>query len=188
MKSSVWYACPCAILIGAILMLGASPAVIADTNSVDDGDGEQYGDASGNWTGSSCSAWASASGDWPDSGAVYWASVTIWTDEAGTFTIRSSWSATASAGYEGPGASASAGGTGSAPGGYASASASVSYPGPEDDYENDPYDSYVSDPMELDEGGGFSASSSCGAYASAPENGSSGSTASGGATADVSFL
>jgi hypothetical protein len=168
-------------------MLGASPAVIADTNSVDDGGGDAYGDARGEGWASSCSATASASGDWPDSGAVYWASVDIWTNEAGKFRIRSSWSATASAGYDGPGASASAGGSGSAPGGSASASASVSYPGPENDYENDPYDSYVSDEIELDEGGGFSASSSCGAYASAPENGSSGSTAYGHATADVSF-
>jgi len=187
MKSSVWYACPCAILIGAILMLGASPAVIADTNSVDDGDGDEYGDATGDWTGSSCWALASASGNWPDSGAVYWASVTIWTEEAGTFRFRSSWSASAQAGYDGPGASASAGGTGSAPGGYASASASVSDPGPPNDQDSDPYDSYVSDEIELDPYEGFSAQSSCGAYASAPENGSSGSTAYGHATADVSF-
>ncbi len=164
MKSSVWYACLC-----AILMLVGSPAALAEIRTTPDGGGGAYGDAGGNGWATSCNAWAKADGSNPDSGAVYWASVYCYTTQAGYFKIGSSWDASAIANYSaanGSGASASGGGTGSTPLGGVSASASVSYPGPTHDDDYPDGDSLTSGWVWFDAYGGVSAESACGAYAS----------------------
>jgi len=164
MKSSVWYACLC-----AILMLVASPAVLAEILTDYDGGGDDYGYAGGDGWGTSCWAVAIANSSYPSSGAVYWASVDTYTTQGTWCVYTCSWDASAYATYvdsNGSGASASGGGSGSTPLGGVSASASVSYPGPTTDEDDPPGDSLESEENYFDAYSGVSAESSCGAYAS----------------------
>jgi hypothetical protein len=170
-----------------MLMLVVSPAVLAEIHYVDGGGGDKWGDGDGDGRGSMCWASTNATGAWPDSGAVYWASVYAYTDQAGWFSYSSTWSSSASAHYNGSGASASGGGSASAPGGYSSASASASYPGPTPDDDDGPSDGWNSGSVWFEAYDGVSADSSCGAYASAPQGGSSSAGSYGTATADVWF-
>jgi hypothetical protein len=187
MRSCTWYTCLCAILV-----LVASPAMFANTWTVEDGDDYVIGDGYANGWADSCVAVAYANGDCPYSYACAYGSVDIYTDTAGYFTFYSTVSADAHAEYtdnDGSGGSSSAGAGGTAASGSGiSVNASITSPGmvgSDSDDEEDPGFSETWSNVYLNAYESAGSLCGCGAEASAPEGGPNWTSSVGHGNADV---